>query len=123
MHRSALPFDVPYTYVPAVNDIVEISGGSRMIVIDIIRTRPSNPYLGVLEGGKGKKYKFGPRHHPRKVGTADKSHPALMALQQRTQEITGVSADYKALVQRLCIAIENGQLETAKTLAGILKTL
>jgi hypothetical protein len=106
-----------------VRDIVRISSGQRLIITEVNTSRPANIYVGVLEGGKGRRLKFGHKHRPVKVGEASGSHPALMALQQRTNETDGFDASYKSLVLKLCEAVENGQTDIAKTFAKVLKSL
>ena len=104
-----------------INDIVRLSGGQTLIVTEFKPSRPANPYLGVLVGGQGKQYKFGPRHQPVKVGVAGPDHPALQALERR--QPAGVSHEYKAIVGQLCDAVESDDLARAKVIVGIVRSL
>ncbi len=100
-------------------DLVRLANGSEMIVTDIKRTRPANPYVGVKPRGNGRQYKFGPKHGPEKIGTVDESHPALIALSARTG---GVSPQMKALLESLFDAVEAGDLEKAAGLAPLCRS-
>ena len=67
----------------AIHDIVRISSGSRLIITGLNPNRPANKYTGIKENGYGKEYVFGDKHQPVRVGHADSTHPALLALEAR----------------------------------------
>ena len=104
-----------------IHDIVRLVGGQTLIVTESRPSRPANPYLGVLVGGQGKEYKFGPKHHPVKVGVAGPDHPALQALERRRP--AGASHEFKVIVSQLCDAVENDDLTRAKVFVGIVRSL
>ncbi len=103
-----------------INDIVRLAAGQTLIVTKIKHSRPANPYLGVLVGGQGKEYKFGPKHQPVKVGVAEPEHPALQALKLR--QCGGPSHEYQVIVGQLCDAVEGDDLDKAKLLVGIVRS-
>lgn len=109
------------TEVLKVKDIVRLANGQQLIVTEVKFNRPANPYLGVLVRGTGKQYKFGPKHHPTKIGVAPDDHPALVAKAGRSAP--GVSSDYKRLVGELISAVESGDNVKAKILAAAVRVL
>lgn len=105
----------------AKHDIVQLSSGSKMIIVEVCPTRPANPYIGVSPQGNGRRYKFGYKHHPTKIGVASESHPALIALRNRE----GVKLDNTALgtLSTLVRFVEHGNIEGAKILAGDIRKM
>lgn len=106
-----------------LNDIVRLAGGQQLIIVEIIPSRPANPYLGVLVNGQGKEYKFGYKHRPHKIGVAPQDHPALLARQDRKVAKGGINAQYKIVADNLCKAVLNGDTAAAKVLATTLQQL
>ncbi len=114
----------------AINDIVRISNGSRLIITAMNPNRPANCWSGIKERGSGKVYCFGVRHRPVRVGVAPENHPALLAMRGRqavrggtTHETTGM-VEYKLVVNRLCdLILSGGDLEKAKVLAELVREL
>lgn len=96
----------------ALHDIVQLGSGAQLIVVEIIRSRPANPYLGVKVNGQGARYKFGPKHRPVVIGKADANHPALRAMARKN----GVQSDPRLVA--LASAVLSGDMATARRLAA-----
>lgn len=106
-------------------DIVRLMNGDQMIVTQIKRNRPANPYCGVLVDGKGAEYKFGLRHQPVVVGAASADHPALVAWKQRKEKKEHKPTNDQAVtvINHLLDAVEAGDLPKAKILAAVIRTM
>jgi hypothetical protein len=106
-------------------DIVRLGNGDQMIVTQVVPSRPVNPFCGVLVGGKGAEYKFGPRHKPVVVGHANPDHPVLLARRDRMEEKIGrpLGTDATAVIIHLLEAVEAGDLSKAQILAAAIRTM
>lgn len=107
-------------------DKVRLSGGfgQTLIVTGVNPGRPSNCWSGVLEGGKGKGYIFGPKHTPVKIGEVTEDHPALRAHETRQEERGGgLDRKDRALLADLLKAVEAGDLARAQGFARAFRTL
>lgn len=94
-----------------LHDIVQLVGGTQMIVVRIVPSRPSNPYVGVKVNGHGTEYKFGYKHSPRVIGKAGEDHPALRALASKN------GAPANTQLAALARAVLSGDLNEARRLA------
>jgi hypothetical protein len=103
-------------------DIVQINGGSQMIVTEIKPSRPSNPFIGIKINGQGAQYKFGHIHRPVVVGHAEPDHPALCAFRRKYGKSES-SRTFETLVFQLIEAVEADDTHKAKILAAAIKTI
>lgn len=101
-------------------DLVRLNSGSEMIVTGFVPSRPKNPFLGVKPNGNGAEYKFGWKHGPKRIGTVEETHPALVALARRNG---GVMPQDKKALSRLLDAIDQGDLEAARAIAPLCRGL
>jgi|WetSurMetagenome_2_1015567.scaffolds.fasta_scaffold137745_3 hypothetical protein len=102
-----------------INDIVQLSNGSKLILVAIKNRRPKYPYVGVLVNGGRTAYKFGPINRPQVVGHADDNHPALVTYRSRQQG----GVDNKGIILQLLQAVEREDMTAAKILAGAARTM
>ena len=105
-------------------DIVEFPQGDQMIVTEIKPSRPANPYVGVKMNGQGAPYKFGPKHMPKKVGTAPANHPALQANAARGNNKSGaLTPGARETLAQMLTAVESGDLAQAQALVPAVRVL
>lgn len=101
-------------------DLVRLINGSEMIVIDVVPSRPVNPYVGVKPRGNGARYKFGPKFNPVKIGTVTESHPAVAATVAR---VGGITPQLKKNLQDLFNVVDEGDIHKARSIADICRSL
>lgn len=120
----------PSTFMPF--DIVRI-GRHQMIIVRIEMSRPVNQFVGIKVNGNGAEYVFGIRNKPVKVDHALTDHPAIIAWQKRklltastTSSLSGFSGIDDGVVAAVCHlldAVEKGDMQKAKILAAVVRTI
>ena len=105
-------------------DRVKLRNGQVFIITGYHANRPKNCYSGVLEGGLGKEYVFGPKHGPTKIGEVSEGHPALINNQNRAgaRQNPGIDRGTAVLARQLAELVRDGQGDTnvSKVLASTL---
>lgn len=102
-------------------DLVSVFG-TRYIIVDVIPSRPANPYIAVKENGNGAKYKLGHKHSPKKVGTVPPDHPAVNATMFRDfDRLGGEAKDMLRQVLQGLIDGKDGAKSQASQMMGMLR--
>ena len=100
------------------HDIVEACG-TRFIIVEVHKNRPSNPYVAIKERGNGAKYKLGHKHNPRKVGVVSESHYLLSSTAFRDFERLGTGA--KKIIRDLLESVVKGDAEAKQRASDLLQ--